>query len=311
MVGFIAVRERSAYLHWCRPSQVDAIVGGGGTFIDGKSVHQDKEVLMMAQRNLATYDPPREFRILPVHFVLSRLIRKLFGRWNQIAPFTVGPERGSGLFFASAAWSTGTNDVTRQSDYFFDDTWGNRSGLLTVSQAEHFTRQTGVKIEDHLVAKIPGVPVELGVTLEASDATIIEGIGASTDPDLLVRILVPGGDGVHDLLPVVRQLIAATTDVDPDRLTDGALIDASDGYLAPVGQKWSPYFEGGLRTVVVSVAPGHDAEVAIPLNDPNLRADRVRTAYALRVSRVDNDDDFVIGTIVVVEQGAEVLRIRS
>ena len=302
--------NHSADLHWCKAEEKDQILAGGpASMLDSKSVHQDKKVQMFASATVDSYNPqPPGFSIRREAFFLKKLVLKVGGHWRPMNPIKAVSST-TGKWFAEYSWETGSNNVTRQSRYFFRDKDRNSSGALTVTEVDFSTTRKGLKVNGKAVHKVPFVS-EMGVDASAQSVTDIHRLGASRDPDVRVVLVHPGGEGEANLLNHVRDLLADTTESLPTEFSDGYLNDIADGYLARDTQ-WVPTFEDGSSVIFATVGPGKEPDIGVSLDDALTSPSPFRSAYAIRVVDVEDESNFVVSDIVEIEWTGELLQIRG
>jgi hypothetical protein len=301
--------HRTAFLHWCQAENVSTILGSGDAY-DGK------EVRMRAD----WYDGYREPKWFEVHeeaFFLRKLIRRLGNTWHPLNPF-VTETKTPGLTHSRDKWRVLISKVSKQSSYYFTDDQKNQSGRLLVSAATHSVTHSGIMINEvHVGAKSHGIGVGVTVSGQAGKIDVSHNVRATQDPRVVVDVLTPNGDGPTSLTRHVQRLLLERLHPDSDytgdylkvpaELATAALIEAADGYLTP-GQDWSPSIPGDdIELVIDEYRPG---EIRVSIPDWLLNTTS-RTAYALRVTDVENHDNFVISDIVMVDTDGDSVRIRS
>ena len=296
--------KRKALLHWCDSSAVMRILDGG-------SVQVGKPVIMRADW-LPGYDEPTTFDPHEEASLLQKIWRKLGGRWHPMNPllaYTPVP----GISLAREPWIAGVSEVTRQSGYYFTDHRGHASGSLHVSGATSWTRTTtciwnGVELV---------LPAGFGVKIpaEVGDTTVVTGVGANKDPHLRVDMLTPWAEGELNLPRHVRMLVDEQFDrllrngleAGFDRPSDGALFEATDGYLS-TDVPWTPQLsEDSYEIDVDDLQPGR-VEVLLP---PEAAQRPCKTAFALRLVNVEDPDDYVISDIVLLDSDGDSLRVQT
>jgi hypothetical protein len=298
----------TANLHWCRAEDKDRILAGEASFIDSKSVHQDKKVQLFASATVKSYNPqPPGFQIRRESFFLKKLIMKAGGHWRQINPIDA-VQAATGKWFAQIGWDAGSNDVTKQSHYFFRDNCGNSSGSLTVTETDHSVTRQGVRINGKLVHKVPGL-VEVGVDAFAGRVTDVHRLGASRDPDVRMVLMYPGGEGEADLIEHVARLLASQSGTE-DSYSDGDIAELSDNFLSR-DAPWVPTFGNGESVMRATIGPGKDAQLEVSLDQALELNQSIRTAYAIRAVDVTDESNFVVSDVVEIEKGEDILLIRG
>jgi hypothetical protein len=289
------------------------MVGERVSFVDGGSFHQGKDVQLYAQASrTGTYNPqPPGFEIRRESFFLWRLGRKLLGSWHPFAPFDA-VELAPGQWFAQNGWTTGTNKVTRQGCYFFRDRDGNKSGSITVSQLDFAVSKPELDVTAGVKVAAPGtveVTPQVGVRWKGTEK---HWLGASSDPDVRVVLMYPGGEGEADLGAHVASLLTEEfgSALEQSELSRGAISELTDGY---VGERspWIPTFEDGAHETVVTVSPEQGVELRIPLEELMEGRAPLRTAYALRAEDASDPTNFVVSDIVEIERVDGTLRIAT
>jgi hypothetical protein len=305
---------RTASLHWCRAEDLPRILAGERvSFIDGGSFHQGKDVQLFAQAvGATTYNPqPPGFEIRRESFFLWKLGRKIVGRWHPFAPLEAD-EPLPGKWFAKHGWTTGTDNVTRQGHYFFRDKVRNESGSITVSQVDWAVSRPEVGVTGGVKVVGPGlveITPQLGVNWKGTQK---HWLGASSDPDIRVVLMYPGGVGEADLGAHVGLLLGAQFGgaLKQTEFTHGQISDLTDGYVGD-RSSWIPTFEDGAPETIVTVRPEQAVELRIPLDDLIEARETIRTAYALRAMDASDPTNYAVSDVVEIERVEGKLRITA
>ena len=300
-------------MHWCEAQNTSANLGSG-------AVYDGKEVRMRADW-LKNYSEPTWFEVHEEAFFLRKLMRRLGNRWHPMSPF-VTETKTPGITQSRDTWKVMVSKVAKQSSYYFTDDQRNRSGRLMVSDATHWVTHSGVVVDElHGETSAHGVALGATVSGHAGKTTIVHGTRATKDPRLVIDVLTPNADGPLSLARHVQRLLLEKLYPDerryaedypnaPADLTLDAVIEAADGYLEPRAEWWPTVSRDDDSDELLVVDEFRSAEIFIDIPD-FLFNTTIRTAYALRLTDVENQDNFVISDIVLIDTDGDSVRIRG
>ena len=191
-----------------------------------------------------------------------------------------------------------------QGIYYFEDEHRNQSNRITVTTADQAVLVKRAKAGGK-VAEIAPDRVELTLPLEASrEIEIHHSLEApATDPEVLVRLLLPGAAGEQDLgaavieylrsLDLLGQLLESP-DQDPYPLIE----ELSDGFLPIDPRAWDFQLEGAEsldEPLTVVVEPDRTQEVVVHISAP---PETSRVSFAVSAMKASGSAERVLGPII-------------
>ncbi len=261
-----------------------------------------KAPVVLQGRSLWGKEPLVPFQVWEHRFA-ERLMRAVKKRERAGSLAIASSENGLAL---SESGTVTARKQVGQGTYYFTDEHGHRSGRVVVTNADVATKVKWIKFGGNLFEVRPdggfavSLPVDAGSRIEVAHE-----IGApATDPEVRVRMLLPGSEGEHSLQARFLDLLggieipAEYREVLTSSDAPAFLEEMSARFLPrePVG--WGISMDGGELVRELTVEPGNPQEVVVAVEVPSAPS---RTSFALAIVEQREGGIEVLSSVIELE----------
>lgn len=277
-------KRGSAVLSWVKPDESGKLIPVSGCYSGPVTV-----------RARSVGAAPETFAVWHERFA-SRLLRALHLQEPELQLVIADGRPGCAW---SEPWRVNPPGITGQATYRCSDGHGNRSGRIVVTTGTVAIEKVETHVDGELAkAGSEGVTVKLPFGARRTLETTFVLNAPGQDPEVVARLLVPGGDGDNDLNRVLSDYLASLGEADVD------LQGVSEGFLATERPDWELSLDEGEtwgeRQLVVE--PGEPRAVVVRATLPERGG---RLAFTLLAYDVAAPDQPVVAPLVEVEYDGE------